>query len=81
MATLKEAERARKKAGDMLHQMGAHAILVDEVDDDGGKSFAVIALFEKKPETPAPPSVEVSKGKKTVQVPLRFEESPMIELE
>ena len=80
MATEREANRAREQHSDTLRGMGAHAIMVDEVKRGGEPTFAVIALFEKKPAD-APKVLEVVKGKTRVQVPLVVRAAKKYELE
>ena len=46
--TEKQANEARDKHAEMLRQAGAHAITVDEIKREGSKTFAVIALTEKR---------------------------------
>jgi len=69
MATEREANLAREQYSDELRKKGAHALAVDEVKRKGAETFAVIAYFEKKPAD-APATLEVKRGKKTLQVPL-----------
>ena len=69
MANEKEANLARAQHSDLLRDLGAHGITVDEVKRKGEKTFAVIAFFEKKPDK-LPGQLEVKSGKKTVTVPL-----------
>ena len=69
MASEKEADLAREQHSDFLVGLGAHGITIDEVKLKGGKSFAVVALFEEKPNE-VPDTLTVVKGKKTLQVPL-----------
>lgn len=69
VATEKEANLAREQHSDSLRDLGAHAITIDEVTRGGVKTFAVIAMFEKKPKT-APKTLAVKKAKGTLDVPL-----------
>ncbi len=69
MASEKAANLAREKHSDLLRDLGAHGITVDEVGGKGEKSYAVVAFFEKKPKG-IPDTLEVRSGKKTLQVPL-----------
>jgi hypothetical protein len=69
VASEKEANLAREQSSDFLREHGAHAIAVDEVSQKGGKTFAVVAFFEKKPEG-IPEVLEVKSGKAKLQVPL-----------
>ena len=69
MASEKEADLAREQHSDFLLRLGAHGITIDEVKRKGEKSFAVVALFEKKPEE-VPDTLTVHKGRRTLEVPL-----------
>jgi hypothetical protein len=69
LASEKEADLAREQHSDFLVGLGAHGVTIDEVKRKGEKSFAVIALFEQKPDE-VPNNLEVQIGKKTLQVPL-----------
>jgi len=69
MANEKEANQARAQHSDLLRDLGAHGITIDEVNRKGEKTFAVIAFFEQKPDK-LPGELEVKIGKKTVTVPL-----------
>jgi hypothetical protein len=69
MASEKDADLAREQHSDFLRNLGAHGITVDEIKRKGGKSFAVIAFFEEKPDD-VPDMLKVLSGKKTLEVPL-----------
>lgn len=69
MASEKEADLAREQHSDFLADLGAHGITIDEVKRKGEKSFAVVALFEEKPEE-FPETLTVQSGKKTLEVPV-----------
>jgi hypothetical protein len=69
MANEKEADLAREQHSDFLSELGAHGITIDEVKRKGEKSFAVVALFEEKPEE-FPETLTVQSGKKTLEVPV-----------
>lgn len=69
MASEKEADQAREQHSDYLRDLGAHGITIDEVRHKGEKSFAVVAMFEKKPAD-MPDELNVTSGKKTLKVPL-----------
>lgn len=73
MATLREANLAREEHSRSLIDLGAHSIAVDEIRRKKGKTFAVIAYFERKPSEAPPSHLEVATGKKTVKVPLVME--------
>ena len=71
MASEQEANLAREQYSDFLRKdLGAHAITVDEIKRKGEKTFGVIALVEEKPDQPVPDVLEVTKGTKTLKVPL-----------
>ena len=70
MANERDANAARDQNTQLLTEMGAHAIAVDEVKRDGVKTFGVIAYVPKKPMRTVPKSLAVKKGKKTLEVPL-----------
>jgi len=80
MATEREANLAREQYSDFLRELGAHAIAVDEVKQKGEETFAVIASFEKKPEK-APKTLEVRRGRRTVNVPLVVRAAEKYQLE
>lgn len=69
MASEKEADLAREQHSDFLVDLGAHGITIDEVKRKGQKSFAVVALFEEKPEE-FPETLTVQSGNKTLEVPV-----------
>lgn len=69
MASEKEADQAREQHSDYLRDLGAHGITIDEIKHKGEKSFAVVAMFEKKPAN-MPAELELKSGNKTRKVPL-----------
>ena len=69
MTSENDANLAREQHADLLRQLGAHAIAVDEVKRKGDKDYAVIAFFEQKPSG-VPRKLEVKRGKKKLEVPL-----------
>ena len=69
MATEAEVNLAREQNADSLRTMGAHAITIDEIKRKGEKTFAVVALFEQKPDK-VPTTLTAKNGDKTVTVPL-----------
>jgi hypothetical protein len=69
MATEKSANLAREEHSDYLVGLGAHAISVDQIEEDGKKAFAVTAFVEKKTKD-LPDELEVKAGNKTIKVPL-----------
>ena len=70
MANEREANRAREQHSDLLRELGAHAIAVDEISRKGEKTFAVVAYFEKKPAAGFPAALEIKSGKRALEVPL-----------
>ena len=69
MANEKEADLAREQHSDFLFDLGAHGITIDEVKRKGETTFAVVALFEKKPDE-IPETLKIQRGKKSLEVPL-----------
>jgi hypothetical protein len=69
MISEKEANLAREQYSNFLRDLGAHAIAVDEVKRQGQKTFAVVAFFTQQPDD-VPATLEVKKGKTTLEVPL-----------
>lgn len=80
MASEREANLARERYSEYLRGLGAHAIAVDQVKSKRAKTFAVIALFQRKPDD-VPATLEVKSGKRTVQVPLVARVAPKFKLE
>jgi len=80
MATLKEANKAREEHSNYLQELGAHAILVDKMEDKGEETFGVIAYCEALPDE-APETLEIEYKGKRKEIPLKVEISPMAELE
>ncbi len=70
MATLAEAEQARREHAEKLRRLGAWGVTVDEVKRGATTTFAVVALFETKPQTPVPRALQTSKRGVTTTVPL-----------
>lgn len=70
MASEKEANRARDEHSEYLRRLGAHSIAVYEIGKGGGKSFAVVAYFSRKPAVPIPLALEVASGRRKLSVPL-----------
>jgi phosphatidylserine/phosphatidylglycerophosphate/cardiolipin synthase-like enzyme len=87
MATLKDAERARAESAEQLRELGAHAISVEEGNDDqpteetaAKPSYVVVAYFDQEP--PAMPNdLEVGSGKKARKVPLKTRRSGRFTIE
>lgn len=69
MASEKEADLARAQHSDFLRKRGAHAIAVDEVEHKGGKTYGVVAFFEREPDD-LPETLKIKSGKKEMEVPL-----------
>ena len=69
MANEKEANLAREEHADFLRDLGAHGITIDEVEQSGKQTFAVVAMFDRKPKE-IPDSLQLRRGKKIMQVPL-----------
>jgi hypothetical protein len=69
MASEEEANLAREQHGDYLSDLGAHGITIDEIQQKGEQSFAVVAMFEQKPKD-VPDTLKVKRGKRTLEVPL-----------
>ena len=69
MATEKQAQMAKDQHLDFLDRLGAHSVLVDKVNLNGKKTFAVIAYTEKKIDNP-PLNLQIESGKKIFNIPL-----------
>jgi hypothetical protein len=69
MATEKQANLAREEHSDLLAGLGAHAISVDENEDQGKKGYVVTAFVKEKTHK-IPESLEIKSGKKTISVPV-----------
>jgi len=69
MATEEQANKARDKHSDLLRNLGAHSIGVDEINHKGKKTFAVVAYMEQKPDN-FPSELEIANGKDNFNVPL-----------
>ena len=80
MATLKDAEKARRRESESLRQHGAHAVEV-EPEDTEENSFALVAYFKEPPTKSIPDGVEVGRGRLKVRVPLRVRVARPFELE
>ena len=81
MANERDANAAREQNTQLLTEMGAHAIAVDEVKRGGEKTFAVVAYVPKKPAQPVPKSLQAKRGRKTLQVPLKVQVAEKFGLE
>jgi hypothetical protein len=81
MVNERDANAAREQNTQLLTEMGAHAIAVDEVRRAGEKTFAVVAYVPEKPAKPMPKSLQVKRGKKTLRVPLKVQVSEKFALE
>jgi len=69
MATEKQANEARQKHAAYLDKIGAHAVIVNEITQNGKKTFAVIACMEKAARN-IPDHLEIKQGNNTLGVPL-----------
>jgi hypothetical protein len=78
--TEKQANEARNQHTDFLRKEGVHAITVDEIEHNGSRTFAVIAMSEKK-SPDLPKDLEIKSGKATIKVPLIIKISPKFKLE
>lgn len=80
MATEKQANIARNKHKDLLDTLGAHSVGVDQVTQQGKKTFAVIAYTEKKgPKMPE--HLEITEKGKSLKVPLVVQVEEKFKLE
>jgi hypothetical protein len=78
--TEKQANEARIQHSEFLRKGGVHAISVDEIEHKGSKTYAVIAMTEKK-STDLPKDLEIKSGKVIVKVPLIVKTTPKFKLE
>ena len=69
MATLEEAEAARKAHQDRLAAMGAHAIEIQPLSDLSG--YELVVHFADPPAVDVPSSLVTTIGGKTLTVPMR----------
>ena len=69
MANEEEANLAREQHADFLRDLGAHGITIDEVKHSGKQTFAVVAMFDRAPKE-IPNTLQLRRGKKTLDVPL-----------
>jgi hypothetical protein len=74
MATLQDAEAARKAHQDRLAAMGAHAIEIRPVSDLSG--YELIVHFAHAPTAPIPSSLVTTNRGKTSVVPMRMVTRP-----
>lgn len=70
MATEKEANLGREQFSDYLRKLGAHSIAVDVLKGTRGKSFAIVAYFDKRHAQAVPQTLKVKIGSRTLDVPL-----------
>jgi len=70
MATEKEANLARQQHSNLLRQLGAHSIGVNESKRKGETGYTVIAYFERKPSKTIPQTLEIKSGQRKITVPL-----------
>jgi hypothetical protein len=74
MATLEDAEAARKTHQDRLAAMGAHAI---EIQPQGDLSeYELVVHFAKPPTSDVPGSLVTTNAGRTVMVPMRTVTGP-----
>ncbi len=69
--SLAAAKLAQKKYAEHLRRMGSHGISVQEEIVAGRKSYAVIAMFDRKPKTAVPKVLELQSKGKAHKVPLK----------
>ena len=74
MATLEDAEAARKAHQDRLAAMGAHAIEIQPLSDLSG--YELIVHFADPPTSGVPSSRVTTNGGKTSMVPIRMVTRP-----
>jgi len=70
MATLEDAEAARRTHQDRLAAMGAHAIEIQPLSDLSG--YELIVHFARVPTAAVPSSLVTTNGGKTRVVPMRM---------
>jgi len=69
MATLEDAEAARRTHQDRLAALGAHAIEIQPLSDLSG--YELIVHFAKAPTLGVPSSLVTTNAGKTAMVPMR----------
>lgn len=74
MATLEDAEAARRAHQDRLAAMGAHAIEIQQLRDLSG--YELIVHFAEPPTFVVPSSLVTTKAGKTCMVPMRIVTKP-----
>jgi hypothetical protein len=74
MATLQDAEAARKAHQDRLAALGAHAIEIQPLGDLSG--YELIVHFADVPTAAIPSSLVTTNGGKTSMVPVRMVKRP-----
>jgi hypothetical protein len=74
MATLEDAEAARKAHQDRLAAMGAHAIEIKPLSDLSG--YELVVHFADPPGVDVPSSLVTTSGGKTSMVPMRMVTRP-----
>jgi hypothetical protein len=74
MATLEDAEAARKAHQDRLAAMGAHAIEIQPLSDLSG--YELIVHFAVIPATAVPSSLVTTNAGRTSMVPMRMVTRP-----
>lgn len=81
MASERDANAAREKHAKALEAIGAHAVAVDNIEHEGKRTFGVIAYVSTPPSKPPPETLAVTRGGKTVKVPLRVKTQPRFQAE
>jgi hypothetical protein len=74
MATLEDAEAARKAHQDRLAAMGAHAIEIQQLSDLSG--YELIVHFAETPTLAVPSSLVTTNAGRTCMVPMRMVTKP-----
>jgi hypothetical protein len=74
MATFEDAEAARKAHQDRLAAMGAHAIVIQMLDDLSG--YELIVHFAEPPSSSVPSSLVTTTAGRTSMVPMRMVTKP-----
>jgi hypothetical protein len=74
MATLEDAEAARKAHQDRLAAMGAHAIEIQPLSDLSG--YELIVHFAERPTFGVPSSLVTTNAGRTSMVPMRVVTTP-----
>lgn len=75
MATLEDAEAARRAHQERLAAMGAHAIEIQPLSDLSG--YELIVHFAQVPTAQIPSSLVTTSGGRTSMVPMRMATKPV----